>query len=629
MLLLGREPLKTAFDKARNGLEVNGKFAYGAVPETIADSWRRCMRLGLDPVGKPEECVVSHTNLHQRRDQQDRVMRLVRPELELLSAQIAGSNFLVAFADSEGVVLDQILDEEFRTSTCGKSILPGSIWSEEIRGTNALGLALHTGASCNVTGREHFFAKEGTVSCLSAPIFDSSGQLIGLLDASSEVTARQYHTLALVNLAAQNVENRLFVEDHRGEHIIQFHPRQEYLKTQNVGMIAFNEDGQITGANRRTGELLTGLNLANAIKFQDVFMGQFRPLIEQICRGEIVQITDWLRSGYFARLRLTHSARTKLTNTQVLLPTDPIYRVPKATGDIGTGRVFEDEALRQNLRLGRKSAQQGLPVLIVGSTGTGKNTTAEEIHDQLHPDQAFVIVECETLNLDAVEGQLIARMKSKADVTPQKHDTIDLNKGGTLYLDRVDLLPIDIALSLNTLLNRVIQRRSPLLADGEWIIISSAKNITFLKDAKGPLRTLYDRLSGFSLYLPKLKNRSDFRHLCCAMLAAISPQHTLSSNGTDALKVLTADNNLTDLNRNLRTLAIHHHEGIIRQEGVARILGQRQLGVSACTRCGGQMIKELRCIEIRKALRDCNGNVALAARQLGVSRNTVYSHVTN
>ena len=312
-----------------------------------------------------------------------------------------------------------------------------------------------------------------------------------------------------------------------------------------------------------------------------------------------------------------------------MLPTDPIYRVPKVAGDIRTGRIFEDEALRQNLRLGRKSAQQGLPVLIVGSTGTGKNTTAEEIHDQLHPDQAFVIVECETLNLDAVEGQLIAQMKSKADVTPQKRDTIDLNKGGTLYLDRVDLIPIDIALNLNTLLNRVIQRRNPLLADGEWIIISSAKNITFLKDANGPLRTLYDRLSGFSLYLPKLKNRSDFRHLCCAMLSTISPQHTLSSNGTDALKVLTADNNLTDLNRNLRTLAIHHNEGIIRQEGVTRVLGQRQLGISSCTRCVGQSIKEVRCVEIRKALRNCNGNVALAARQLGVSRNTVYAHVAN
>ena len=113
------------------------------------------------------------------------------------------------------------------------------------------------------------------------------------------------------------------------------------------------------------------------------------------------------------------------------------------------------------------------------------------------------------------------------------------------------------------------------------------------------------------------------------MLSTISPQHTLSSNGTDALKVLTADNNLTDLNRNLRTLAIHHNEGIIRQEGVTRVLGQRQLGISSCTRCVGQSIKEVRCVEIRKALRNCNGNVALAARQLGVSRNTVYAHVAN
>ncbi|MDC1398538.1 sigma 54-interacting transcriptional regulator [Octadecabacter sp.] len=322
-------------------------------------------------------------------------------------------------------------------------------------------------------------------------------------------------------------------------------------------------------------------------------------------------------------------ARTKLTNTQVLLPTDPIYRVPKAAGDVGTGRVFEDEALRQNLRLGRKSAQQGLPVLIVGAPGTGKNATAEEIHDQLHPDQAFVRVECETLNLDAVEGQLIAQMKSKADATSKKEDTIDLNKGGTLYLDRVDLLPIEIAPSLNTLLNRVIQRRNHLLTNGEWIIISSAENANCLREAKGPLRNLYDRLSGFSLFLPKLINRSDFRHLCCAMLAAISPQHTLSKNGTDALKIMTANHNLTDLNRNLRTLAIHHHEGAIRQEGVTRILGKRQLGVSACTRCEGLMIKEVRCIEIRKALRDCSGNVALTARQLGVSRNTVYAHITN
>ena len=618
--------METAFEKARNTLEMSGKFAYGAVPEPIADSWRRCIRLGLDPMSKPEECIVSHTDLYQRRDKLDLVMRLVRPELELLSAQIAGSNFLVAFADSDGVVLDQILDEEFRSSTCGKSILPGSIWSEETRGTNALGLVLHTGASCNVAGREHFFAKEGSVSCLSAPIFDSKGQLIGLLDASSEVAARQYHTLALVNLASQNVENRLFVDDHHGDHIIQFHPRQEYLKTQNVGMIAFNQEGQITGANRRTKELLTGLKLTSAAKYEDVFKGQFSSLIDRICKNEVVQITDWLQSGYFARLRLTHSAKNKLAKTQVFLPADPIYNLRKMTDNFTTGRVFKDEALRHNLRLGKKSAQQGLSVMILGGPGTGKNTAAEEIHDKLHPGQNFVLVDCATVNLDSVENQLIAQMKSKSDGGTLKHDKIELNKGGTLYLDRVDLLPVDIVPSLNTLLNRVMQRRNPLLGDGEWIILSSTQTDDGEKVADGPLGHLRIRLSGFSLFLPKLRNRSDFRHLCCAMLAAISPQHSLSNNAVEALKENSAINNLSDLDWSVRTLAIQHHEGIIRTDAVIRILGQHQSNFSACERCAGQMVKEVQCLEIRKVMRECNGNVALAARQLGVSRNTVYAH---
>ncbi|WP_287438616.1 sigma 54-interacting transcriptional regulator [Reinekea sp.] len=618
--------METAFEKARNALELRGKFAYGAVPEPIADSWRRCIRLGLDPVSKPEECVVSYSDLFQRREKLDLVLRLVRPELELLSAQIAGSNFLVAFADHDGVVLDHILDEEFRTSVCGKSILPGSIWSEDIRGTNALGLALHTGTSCNVTGREHYFAREGSISCLSAPIFDSKGQLIGLLDASSEVAARQHHTLALVNLAAQNVENRLFVDDHRGDYIIQFHPRQEYLQTQNVGMIAFNQEGQITGANRRSSELLTGIILTSTPTYQDVFKGQFRILIDRIGKGEVVQIRDWLQAGYFARLRLTHSANSKLSKTQVFLPADPIYRLHKTTEESTTGRIFTDEALRHNLRLGKKSAQQGMPVMIFGGPGTGKNSIAEEIHEQLHPDENFVLVDCATVNLDSVETQLIAQMKSNSADGALKQDKIDLKQGGTLYLDRVDLLPADMVPSLNTLLNRLLHRRNPLLAQGEWVILSSTQADDSQQHPQGPLGDLCKRLAGFSLYLPKLRNRSDFRLLCCAMLATISPQHSLSSNAVEALKEIAAINNLSDLDWSVRTLAIQHHEGVIRTEGVTRILGQRQLDVAACSGCKGHMVKEVKCLEIRKVMRECNGNVALASRQLGVSRNTVYAH---
>ncbi|MDO7564973.1 MAG: hypothetical protein MUR45_00130, partial [OM182 bacterium] len=113
---------------------------------------------------------------------------------------------------------------------------------------------------------------------------------------------------------------------------------------------------------------------------------------------------------------------------------------------------------------------------------------------------------------------------------------------------------------------------------------------------------------------------------CCAMLATISPQHSLSSNAVEALKGIAAIDNLSDLDWSVRTLAIQHHEGVIRTEGVTRILGQRQLDVAACSSCTGHMVKEVKCLEIRKVMRECNGNVALASRQLGVSRNTVYAH---
>ena len=108
-----------------------------------------------------------------------------------------------------------------------------------------------------------------------------------------------------------------------------------------------------------------------------------------------------------------------------------------------------------------------------------------------------------------------------------------------------------------------------------------------------PLGDLCKRLAGFSLYLPKLRNRSDFRLLCCAMLATISPQHSLSSNAVEALKGIAAIDNLSDLDWSVRTLAIQHHEGVIRTEGVTRILGQRQLDVAACSGCKGHMVKEV------------------------------------
>ena len=124
---------------------------------TISTSWARCSSIGLNPAGKPVDAVTSNTELSEIIQENQHNRKFVLPELEHLYNQIAGTNFMVAYADTRGVVLDAILDEEFKKSDAGKAVIPGSIWTENYRGTNALGLALHSGASQIVAGQDHFF----------------------------------------------------------------------------------------------------------------------------------------------------------------------------------------------------------------------------------------------------------------------------------------------------------------------------------------------------------------------------------------------------------------------------------------------------------------------------------------
>ncbi len=208
--------------RARASLERKGVFAYGAVPEVIADSWHRCLDYGLDATANPVDAVISYKELRLARERDEALIAVVRPELELLSKQIAGTNFMAAFADCDGIVLDAIMDNEFSGSECSRSIRLGSVWREDVRGTNALGLALFSGESSMVTGYEHFFSNQCGVSCISAPVFDSAPGRLRRPRWMPRPKSRRGSstTKALVDLAVINIENRLFVEDHRGDHII-------------------------------------------------------------------------------------------------------------------------------------------------------------------------------------------------------------------------------------------------------------------------------------------------------------------------------------------------------------------------------------------------------------------------
>jgi len=224
----------------------------------------------------------------------------------------------VAFANNDGVVLDTIYDNQFLNSQASKVVIPGSVWLEKYRGTNGLGLSLQTKNPTIVAGGEHFFTSHGGLSCFASPIFDHNQNIIGVLDASTDTTSRQDHTLALVKLSAKSVEQKVFLENFKHTNIYSFHPRSEYLHTNSIGLIAINEDGQIEGVNSNTRIMLSGLYKDELKDFYNVFTTPFENIAYEMNANKIVQVKDWLGSSVFMKLfqkQVTSAPNTEIKNT--------------------------------------------------------------------------------------------------------------------------------------------------------------------------------------------------------------------------------------------------------------------------------------------------------------------------
>lgn len=605
--------LQSMFMKARTALEAKGRFPAGAVPDHVADSWHRCLQYGLDPTGEPLDVDIGIQALRETRQQHEKLLTVVRPELELLSTQIAGTNHMTAFANSHGVVLDAIMDTEFSVSKCAHIVRCGTIWDEKHRGTNALGLALFSGRTSMVTGSEHFFSSHGQVSCVSTPIFDSQGQIVGLLDVSSEVAARQFHTQALVELAASNIENRLFIEDHRANIIVQFHPREEYLMTQSVGMISFDGKGAILGANRRAAQLLNGLDFAALSKFHDLFRTDFGSNLSVMRAGETIRLVDWLNSAFFARVRLSRlSSNASSQNLALDLPA--IYEVPRLTD----APVFRDEQVLNSFKLAIRSAKMMTPQYVIGASGTGRTTFAQAVHQFSCPDKPLIVVDCRAANINAESDGLAGELFSV-----DENSRFVIETGGMLVLEDLSQATGRASEQLAQLINRLLQHKMSAM----WsILVVESEDPKEQAHWSTFVSTTFAKLRQVEFQLPPLSRRTDVAFIAISMMSRLSTDHQLSRSAIDAIFDLYAPNTFYDLEKLLSTLAIQCSASVLRAEHVHRYILRSERRNAVCPKCKGNSAKEAKCREINRVYADCNANVALAARKLGVSRNTVYLH---
>jgi transcriptional regulator of acetoin/glycerol metabolism len=606
--------------RARTLLERRGVLSQELLPAPIFESWQRCLAAGLDPTKPPPMEVVADSTLREARQRRDLLRRLAISEMENLYHQIAGTNFMIAFAAADGLLLDNIADPSFSAAARATAIRPGSLWGETRCGTNALGSVVATSQPMTVHGPEHFFSRYNALTCTAAPVFGPDGMLAGVLDASSDCRSRQDHTRVLVSMAATQIENGMFREHHRSDIIIAFHNRSEYLHTLSAGLLALDAGGMVLAANARATFLLQGLPATRGRHFSDLFRMKFGDFLVA-CRQDARQrLEDHVGSVFAARIENLLHPKPVATPAAPQLPAlpQPSTRLPAFVAD--------DPAVSATLRQIRTAVSRKLPMLIRGETGTGKEQVARYAHEVSGRRGAFVPVNCAALPDTLVEAELFGHAEG-AFTGARRGGAAGLVReadGGTLFLDEIG----DMKLSLQAVLLRLLDDWTVRPVGGGKprqvdVLLVAATNVV-LDDAisTGRFRAdLYYRLATVDLALPPLRRRMDFAAIARHALASVAPGWRIDDAAVERLAQRTWPGNIRELRAALARLTLGDESGVITGPmiaGPARAAHEPEAAAEPPTLRAAMRAEVLRVFE------ETQGNVSETARRLRVSRNTVY-----
>lgn len=605
-----------------------------AIAEAIARSWRRCMVKGVDEQAPVEDQIITAQELTQRLEKNRLLLTHAEPEMLTLSEQIAHTRSLVILTDSEGIIL-RTMGERVEENEIRASLLPGASWSEEHRGTNAIGTALVERLPISVQGTEHFMAYHHSLSCSAVPIFAANNHLVATLDVSNDLNAPQQHTLALVKMAAQMVENRLFHATADGEIGVHFHVRPEFIGTLWEGVALFDAQGQLQAINR-SGQFQFGLPLdqdvlsARRIQFEDIFDESWTVFKQ---RGLSASMLFPLRLRNGARLFAGASA----TQAPAISSKQPMQAITRESAASLELLDSGDPQLKLAISQVKQVLNRDIPILILGETGAGKELFSRAIHDaSARRDKPFIAVNCAALPEGLIEAELFGYEEGAYTGAKRKGNIgkIQQAEGGTLFLDEIG----DMPLSLQARLLRVLQDRSvtPLGSSKSipvnFMLVSATNQKLKDKVAAGEFRSdLYYRINGLAVQLPALRQRQDMARLIQMILQIEqAPQVTLSEEVMALFATHPWPGNVRQLHNVLRTAVALAEGGVIQRQHLTHdFLDEMAVGIElvataiATTAVGGSL-KEQSEAAIRQAMLQHSGNISAVARQLGISRNTLY-----
>jgi transcriptional regulator of acetoin/glycerol metabolism len=597
------------------------------------DSWRRCFEEHqLDPGVTRRSTILTSPELRRHKEMMGRELRLAGDELDSLFLAVRGSGYSVSLSDQRGLVVLERSD--FQTDTYVPADRPGSIWSEEIGGTNGIGTALFEQRPVAVYHGDHFYPELIHVACIGMPVFDTDGQVLGAINLSirNPRLPEQTHRLIfdVASASVQRLEERLFYERFAGASILRL-AGQDGVPP----LLAVGPDHQLLGLNKAARNCLGLSGAAEGRSLWAVFERNYKILslssedhIDLALRrpgsGQVIAARATLPSAWSSR---RPAARPVPVGAGLARPSQ---------GDLAAC-AGGDAVMHEQIRLLRRIRSAGLPILLLGETGVGKDTLARAIHAEGdRADKPFVAFNCAAIPESMIDSELFGY--GAGAFTGAKKDgsigRVAAAHGGTLFLDEIG----DMPLALQTRLLRVLESGEVTpLGNGkvqhvDIRVIAATNQELERRVADGVFRQdLYYRLAGLVLTLPPLRDREDLELLAARILedVAAGARFALSPGAIARLRLHSWPGNIRELRHVLqRAVKLAESNTITEDDLLLAAPAQRRrpnaLDLEPVVTHPDGIMKHAERRAIEAILREMEGNIDLSARKLGISRATLY-----
>jgi len=583
--------------------------------------------------------------MEARKHRMSDVIECARFEMTTLYQQLADAETAVVLTDADGVILHMVSSPVFADDVAGLGFRVGAVWSEREAGTNGMGTCVEAAAPVAVCRTDHFYSHYTSLTCSAVPVYDQNGSMAAVLDVTSRSQLMQQHSLVLLGMTAQTIENRLLDARFNDAYPVHFHSRPEFVYTLHAGKLLVDAGGMILAANRsalfQLG--LRSLEDIRARKISEILKTSMENLLQRSIASSFHPVPVYgarASNRFFAVAQqpaaTLHRHLPARTGSGILLARS---NAPDTTAP---ELEFGDPEIANQLTLARRVIARRIPILLHGETGVGKEVFALALH-RGSPYSAgnFVAVNCASLPESLIESELFgyrAGAFTGAQRGGRRGKILQADKG-TLFLDEIGDMPHALQARLLRVLDarRVIPLGAEESVEVDFQLISASHRDLEERVRGGLFREdLFFRLNGVSITLSPLRDRPGKIALIRRILAEEGARFTLTADAETALLEHSWPGNVRQLRHVLRTLAALYDGDTVTRESLLQQLPKELIEPTPAKNAAPTVaevtathppLNSIQATERQALLRmleDHRWNVSNVAKALSLSRNTLY-----